>query len=168
MRSNFFVSVMIAALLFPATIAQAEPTNLIARERELYEKMLDITALTRSGVSYQEYAKHLPELVVLYDRYERSGGANLGLYFAKKDLLEAKEDWDRLNEKKSRRTPASQSSAEIVALEIKIEQNSELNLQSDWSAAAEHLQTYANEAAVKGKKVGKPAKAGKAKGNTTE
>ena len=103
-------------------------------EKMLHEKLLDLSALVRSGVNFRDYSTYMPELVVLYDRYERSTPKieqNFRLQFAKDYFLKAQDKWKRKIEAIGENR---QRSADLM----------DKQMESDWDHAFEKLDEYAN------------------------
>jgi hypothetical protein len=83
---------VLSMAMIPTARAWAAPTSK-ADEDALYQSLLDLSALTRTGTSYNEYNTRLANIVVLLDRSQRNGGGDPNLEAAVKAFREAASIW---------------------------------------------------------------------------
>lgn len=138
---RFIVSFFSAVFIFLFSLNAVAADN---AEKNLYEKMLDISALTESGISYQDYEKLLPELVVTYSRYERSGlkKGKTGYYLerAKTNFMYAHYVWTGLLDTK--RQIRETTSSSIIESLSRVESSQEMRLNGTWERANQALSDY--------------------------
>ena len=147
MRRALSIALLTLFALPVASLGQSAPESVLDRERFLKEKLLDISAVVRSGTNIADYKRHISELVILDDRYTRIGGNNPNLYTVTLKYKAAVDAWEMLN--KARYDHATDrmasSSVELTRLYQKMEQSREEYLQNQWTGAEEALKEYETE-----------------------
>lgn len=74
-------------------LAHAGP-EVVQREEDLREALLDTAALLRTGINFNQLRDRMPELNIKFDRYVRSGGQPYGsLFKVVESLRELEADW---------------------------------------------------------------------------
>ena len=130
-------SAFVFAISLMASACIAAPTD------ALFEKLLDLKALVGSGITYSDYQGRLPEVVVMLDRYRRTGGLDSDLTFAAEAFISAQNYWDVVRKAKLDRAQETSSSYEVARLQLTWIRDAEQDLQSKWQTAIERLDAYA-------------------------
>ena len=140
-RRNYLTIFLLSALPFAVTLAQ--PKDKYFYEDALYEKLLDISALVRAGISLNDYKALLPELTILLDRYNRNGGTESSLKYAAQGYIDAVDSWHRLNEIRVKRI--QDAALGVDESYAKLEASAEKVLQITWNGVTKQLDYYASQ-----------------------
>lgn len=134
---KFIVSIFSVVFIFLFSLNAMAADNV---ERNLYEKMLDTSALTKSGISYKDYEKITQDLVVSYSRYERAGlkKGKAGYYLERANLnfMLAKDIWTDLLDTKS------QLREKTTDTLLRLEDIQSQRLNGAWERANQALSDY--------------------------